>query len=436
MKSSFQTIVTIVFIIAFVVAVAVFSGLFSSNDPAASNEPQGSVLVWGVLPSSQLQGFINGFNGSGLDYSIIYVEHAPETFAQDLTVALADGVPPDVVLVTSELFSQFKDKLYPIPYDSYSERAYRDTNIDGAQIFLSQGGIMSIPLLVDPLVVYYNKDLLAAANYALPPRTWSDLARSIPRFTKRDARGTISQTTIALGETQNVDRFSDILSALFLQSGISIVSSDKETGVSTATLAGGTSALEVSPAVAAVDFYTSFNDPTSGAYSWNRSLPGSLDFFVSGRSAFYIGRASELFAIQAQNPNLNFDVMELFQTDGSLRPITFGSFVGASVLKNAPNMPAAYAFIAYLSANASAIDTLSKAYSLPPVRRDLLLTQQENPYVSVFFKAALSSFAWPDPNHVQTQQIFRDMIQAITSGRADTDTAINEANQRLQSNIR
>ncbi len=430
MKSSFQTIILIVFGFAFVAAVAVFSGIFSSNTTSQTNELSGTVIVWGVLPNQEMQQYVAQFNGQGGDYSIMYEEHAPGAFAQDLTVALADDVPPDVVLVSSELFSQFKDKLYPIPYEVYSERAYRDSNVDGAQVFLTEEGVIAVPILVDPLVVFYNKDILAAANYALPPRTWDDLANAVSILTKRGSGSTITQSAIALGETANIAHFKDILSALFLQAGNPIVAYDAALNTNTARLDNGTAAVDV------VNFYTAFSNPTNGSYTWNRSFPESLDMFISGRLAFYVGRASELFTIQSQNPNLNFDVIELFQPAISVRPLTFGSFIGASVVKASTNINAEYAFVASFMTSSTPADDLSKRLSLPPVRRDLLLVQQQNPYVSVFFKAALSAFSWPDPNEVATDQIFRAMIGDITSGKSDPGTAIYEAHQRLQSNIR
>lgn len=435
MKSSFQTILLIVFVAVFVTAVAIFSGLFSSNKSNTSTEPSGTVLIWGVLPSDQMQRYVGGFNAQGIGYTLIYVEHSPETFAQALTNALADEVPPDVVFVNSEIFSQFKNKIYLIPYTVYSERAYRDTNVDGAKIFLTEEGIVAIPLLVDPLVVYYNKDILAAGNFALPPRTWTDVSRAVNLFTKRDIRNNISQSTIALGETSNISHFRDILSAFFIQAGNPIIIDNLTTGIGEAVLASrgrdGVGSLADS-----ISFYTAFSNPNNAIYSWNRALPESIDMFLSGKMAFYIGRASELFTIQARNPNLNFDVIELFQPDNLVRPLTFGSFIGAGVLKASTNLNTAYAYVASLSASKDTVDDLSKRFSLPPVRRDLLLVQQNNPYVSVFFKAALSAFAWPDPNMVGTEQVFRAMIQDINSGRSDIDTAINEANRNLQSNIR
>ncbi|MDB5188700.1 MAG: protein of unknown function with transrane region, partial [Candidatus Nomurabacteria bacterium] len=188
------------------------------------------------------------------------------------------------------------------------------------------------------------------------------------------------------------------------------------------------------PAEQALNFYTSFANPANTNYTWGNALPDGLQNFLAGKSAFYIGRASELFSIQSQNPNLNFDVTQLFQSTGATRPITYGSFIAAAVMKNAPNFNAAYAAAAALSSSAE-IDTLSKQFSLPPVRRDLLQVAQSNPYVSVFFKAALSAFSWPDPNPDSTDTIFRAMINNVNSNTTDTQTAIYDATRDLQSSI-
>lgn len=433
MKFSFQTILIIVFIAAFLVAVIVFSGLLSSGSTTSeSTEPTGQVVIWGVLPNTTMQTYITDFNNSNLGYRVYYEEHRPESMYQDLIFALANNAAPDLVVYSSEIFSQFKDKLYTIPYQAYSERTYRDTNIDGAQIFLTPEGTIGFPLLIDPLVVYYNKDILAAQNFVTPPRTWNTLLQANTLLTKRTTQGTISQSMIALGETTNVPHYRDILSALFLQTGNTIVTTDKVTGAIQSTLTTG-SGLDgaVSPTTQALLFYTNFANPTNSAYSWNRSLPDALQHFLAGRSAFYIGRASELFSIQAQNPNLNFDVMELFQSPAATRSVTYGSFLGVGVMKAAPNFTAAYAALTKMSSPAD-VDALSKRFSLPPARRDLLLVGQQNPYISVFFKAALATFSWPDQNSTRTKNAFRDMIQKVNSGSTDPQLAIYEASLDLQ----
>ncbi len=438
MKSSFQTILVIVFIIGFVVAVAIFSGLFSSKTSStASTTPTGQVIVWGILPADVMQRFVDDFNSQNYGYTLSYQQHTEQNFYQDLIVALANGTPPDLVLISSEIYAQVAPKLYTIPYAAYPERTYRDTNVDGAQIFLSATGPNALPLLVDPLVTYYNKDLLAAKNFVVPPKTWTDLQAATPLLTKHDSQNHLTQSAIALGQADNIANARDILSALFLQTGNSIVTTDPSTGASTATLTAGSTNSDATtelPTVQALDFYTGFTNPTATNYTWNSGLPESLQTFLAGKSAFYIGRASQLFSIQSQNPHLNFDVTTLFQPAGATRPITFGSFVAVGIMSKSLNPIAAYAAATQI-ASSSNIDALSKLLSLPPARRDLLQIAQSNPYVSVFFQAALSTFSWPDPNPVSTNKIFHDMITNVNSNTTDTQTAIYDATRDLQSSI-
>jgi ABC-type glycerol-3-phosphate transport system substrate-binding protein len=432
MKSSFQTILLVVFGAVFIGAILIFSGLISfGSKKADTTTPTGTVVVWGTLPQTQMQTYLDSVDIGTGDYNMIYQEHDPSQMQQDLILALANSTPPDLIFISSELFTQFKDRLYKIPFAVYPERTFRDTNIDGAQIFLTKEGAAALPLIVDPLVVYYNKDVIAKSKFVVPPVTWSNLKLSIPLLSTRDARNKITQSAIALGTASNVTHARDILSALFLQTGNNIVQYDSSTDTTTAVLGAIPTGSAQAPTAQVLEFYTSFSNPANANYSWNSSLPSSLEYFLAGKSAFYIGRASELFTIQAQNPNLNFDVMELFQTGANTRSVTFGSFIAIGMLKNAPNPVAAYAGLTAIS-NPTNVDTFSKIVSLPPVQRSLLLARQDNPYVSVFFTAALSAFSWPDPNPDQTNLLFKDMVTAVTSGRTDAATAIYDANAKLQ----
>ncbi len=433
MKSSFQTILVVVFGVVFAGAVLIFSGLVNiGGSKSTANTPSGNVVVWGVAPQDIMEQYFSNFNITNQGYSISYFHHDAQNLASDLTVALANNVQPDLILFSSDTFTEFADKLSPIPYTTYTERQYRDTNVDGAQIFLTKDGVIGVPIVVDPMVLYYNKDLLAQGSFVVPPKTWAIMQQTVPVFTQKDSRNAVTQSAIALGTVQNISHMQDILSTLFMQTGNSIVSYDASTGRYVATL-GSSGATTTSSAVAqALDFYVSFANPINANYSWNNGLPESRTQFLAGKSTFYLGFASELFSIQAQNPNLNFDVTEMLQTSNTARSVTYGTFYGLGMVKSAKNPVAAYAALSALSASTS-IDAIAKALSLPPSQRALLLVQQANPYVSVFFKAALSTFAWANPNPAKTQQIFADMVNAVASGKTDSLTAVNDAQRELQS---
>lgn len=437
MKSSFQTILIGVFIAAFILAVFVFSGIIKLGASGGASTVVGSVSVWGTYPKNLVQSYIDQLNIENKNISISYTEKTSSSIQQDLVGALAEGLQPDILITNSEDFFSIKNRVYTIPFATYPERTFRDSFVDGTSLFLEKDGVLAVPLLVDPLVVYYNKDLLAGQNYVVPPTTWTGLVQALPFFMKKDTRGVISQTTLPFGESSNVDHFKEILATLFLQTGNPIVARNQTTGGYDTTLINGSASDEgTQNAIAeALTFFTSFSNPTSQAFSWTRTLPDGLDMFLSGRSAFYIGRASELFTIQSKNPNLNFDVTAMFQPDNAVRPITYGSFSSLAVVKATKNFTAAYTVAGQLTSK-EFIEYISAGLSLPPARRDLLLAQQKNPYVQVFFKSALSAFSWTDIDPRSSERIFRDMIQGVSSGKVNAAQAIYEASRDLQSSLR
>lgn len=438
MKSTFQTIVIAVFVVAAIVAIAIFSGIFGSSSNTSTQQdtgPSGSVAIWGTVPYSMMEPYVQGINDQSLGYTIQYEEHTEKDFYQDLITALANNAQPDVVLFPSELLHKIRPRLYAIPFAAYSERSFRDLHVDGAQIFLSKEGIIAMPMVVDPMVTYFNKDILATRSFVAPPLDWTTMQQLAGTFVERDAKNTISQAEIALGGADNVNHARDILSAMFLQTGNSIISRDPVSGANSVMIAEGKSTGSGIPTEQALTFYTSFINPLNRNYSWNNAMDDSLTVFLSGKSAFYLGRASELFILRRRNPNLNFDVVQMFQPKGLLRPITYGSFISFGVIKNAPNFKAAYAAVTALSQKNN-VDTFSKLLSLPPVRRDLLLVAPSDPYVTVFFKAALASFSWPDPDNAASEKIFRDMVVAVSSGSKNAITAISDAARDLQNIIR
>jgi ABC-type glycerol-3-phosphate transport system substrate-binding protein len=434
MKFSFQTFLIGFFILAFIGAVLVFAGIIKVGNSGSSGVVS-NVRVWGIYPQSVVNPYLDKLNIQNKNLAIFYEQKSKASFKSDLINALANGNSPDIVLADAGNLFSFRDKLYTIGFDTYSERLFRDSFVDGASLFLNKEGVMALPILVDPVVLYYNKDLLAGKNFVVPPKSWSSLVDSLPLFNKKDSKGILTQTTIGMGEFSNVNHYKDILSTLFLQTGSPIVALDLNNNSFSQRLNIAPEGADSLPTAEALDFYLSFSNQATDRFSWTRNLPNTLDMFLSGKSVFYIGRASELFDIQARNPNLNFDVTSIFQSDQAVRPITFGEFSGIAIIKSSPNFTASYTALGYLNSK-EFLEYLSSTVALPSAKRDLLLVNQKNPYVDVFFKSTLSAFGWPDIDPSATEGVFRDMIRSVNSGANTPVQAIYEASRNLQSIVR
>lgn len=437
--SFFKTAVLIVFGIGAIIGITVFAvgGLGFGGDGENS---VGSVTVWGTMPADHFESLVRGASDAAGDQltpnDVTYAQKSPETFRDELTNALAANRGPDAIVLPNRDLQPLADKLQRIPYEQYSQRRFRDTFVQGAEVYTTADGLYGLPVSVDPLVLYWNRSILSSAGIANPPRFWSEVVTLSEQVTRRDEAGNIELATIGLGEFDNVDHAKAIISAMTMQVGGEIMtrtSDGLEARLTTGT-APGTSRL---PAVAALDYYTQFANPSQSVYTWNRSKAHSREAFLATDVATYIGFASELPQLRDGNPNLNFDVTMLPQTREGAEKLTYGRFQAIGIPKGSAqdqNVSGALQLATLLSGNA-AIERYTERTVYPPVRRDLLEDNADTAFESTFQNAALVARTWVDPQPEQTDTIFREMVRSITSGRRSTVDAVRAANGRLQNVI-
>ncbi len=424
--SNFQTILTAIFLAFFVFAMLIFSGAIKIGGGKAKTGLQGNVIVWGTFPSNTA--LFNMFNtlaekNDGLNIS--YQSKDPSTYQQDLIEAFANGKGPDLFIVTGGMIVKNNNFLYKVPYESYPEKTFRDSFIDGADIYLDSEGILGFPLVVDPMVLYYNKDILKNEGIVYPPKSWDELFTLNPTLTIRDDSGTISRSMIALGQYDNVNNAKDILATLLIQNNNPIV--ERGTNQSyISMLESNPLNLRVSPMEAVITFFIEFSQVSDTAYSWNRSLPNSLDMFTGGKLAFYIGKASELFKIESINPNLSFDVTEIPQIKNSATRQTYGEIYAVAVSKKSSNLASAIGVAGIMSLGDNA-NNFSVAVSLPPVSKALLVKKPKDPYLFTFFDSALISKSWLDPDSAKSDLIFKELIENRLSNNLSASEAIRKA---------
>ncbi|OHA91203.1 MAG: hypothetical protein A2758_01885 [Candidatus Zambryskibacteria bacterium RIFCSPHIGHO2_01_FULL_49_18] len=426
--SKFQIILLSVF--GFFILLAVL--VFAMYRGGAGSE--GAVIsVWGDMPSEDVSQVFDSLVPQ-IDKTVIirYSEKESDEIDQEFTEALAQGLGPDLLIVTQERLWKNKSKLIPIPYQSVGARDFRDTFVEESELFLMQDGVYGLPLAIDPLVLYYNRDILSAAGEAKPLAYWDEIYNLTQKLTKKDQAGNLTQSAIALGETRNIPNFKEILSLLFIQAGTPVTSLiDNELRSALSDNFG----LPVSPGESALDFYTQFANPAKAYYSWNRSMPSAATHFTSADAAYYIGFASELTALRNKNPNLNIGVAPVPQSRVSGKRLTYGKIYVVALSRGTRN-PAAAMRAALMIASEPVAESLAKNLGLPPARRDLLSVRQSDAVMPVFYEAALQAKGWLDPENVSTGNIFAEMVNAVTSGRARTSEALGAASRSLDSLIK
>src|SRR5688572_12490249 len=159
-----------------------------------------------------------------------------------------------------------KAELSEMPNTVYSSAEFQTTFFPIAEQQLKLNGkYVGVPLMYDGLALFYNKEVFQTANVQ-PPKTWSELRELAKKLTVRSGTR-IERAGAALGNSSNVDNFSDILGLLMLQNG--------------ANPGDPTSAKSVE----ALQFYTDFYTKDK---VWDESLPNSTVAFARGDVAMII----------------------------------------------------------------------------------------------------------------------------------------------------
>jgi len=407
----------------------IFFMVYGGSSSDKENPYGDGVVIWGTLDEASFDRVFAEVVKDNKNFQTVqYIEKDARTFDFEFVNAIAEGRSPDLIVLPSDSIVRHREKLLAISYDTLPARTFRDRYVDGAEIFLFTDGVYGVPFGVDPLVMYWNRDMFSGNGLASPPTTWAQLQDTVvPALTRTTGSFDITQSAVAFGEYANIRNVKGILSLLFLQSGTDIVSEDNRRYVITLRQEGG----GLLPADTALSFYTRFALPSAPQYSWNRSLPQDRSQFISGKLGLYFGFGSEYQQIESSNPNLNFDIAEVPQDASATIKRNFGKFYAFAIPRASGNIAGAYAVAESLaSANASAM--LTEQLGLSPVLRNAIMSGATDPYRQTLFSAALISRAWLDPNPEESLNVFKLMVEDVTSGRSRVSEAVNDAVGRLK----
>lgn len=416
--SKFQFITIGIFVVCIIAGVAAFAMYKGSNSSTALP----AITIWGTFPKETFDQYVSKINNSSVQtVSIKYIEKSPTQFSGDFIAALARGSGPDAILIPAEMLLPHFDKLAVIPYSVLPQRTFMDTYIDESLVYLTSNGAAAIPFTVDPMVMYWNRDMFNTAGIAKTPKYWDEFVSINQKLFAKDQNNNIRKTGLAMGEFVNIANARELLGTLIMQLGNPLTYTNTD-GITASTLK---TSANPNPSKA-VQFYTQFADASGPLYSWNRGMPNSKSYFLSGLLGTYFGFASEISDLRNKNPNLNFDVAMIPQVRTGGKKSTYGRMYGFSIVRSSQNTNAVYQIISILTSSAY-MPEISKALYLPSVRRDVISSGSTDPYISIFNEEALVSHSWLDADPARSNEIFKDMVESITSGGKTLTEAVNDA---------
>ncbi len=393
----------------------------------------GPVVIWGTLAEEGIDSLLFDLSKVNKNYqSVSYHYVSEEDFDAKFVNALADRNSPDLLLLSQEFLVQHRSRLEAIPYTSFSLRDFKTAYVDGAEIFALEDGIYGYPVAVDPLMLYWNRDLFSGVNRLTPPSTWEEIVGEVvPGLTIRDFNRNVSQSAIALGEYDNIRNAFPVISMLLLQGGSSLVAEEKNEYK--VVLNEAVNATKARPLSDAMSFYVNFNNVSNTLYSWNKSLMEDQELFLSEKLAMYFGFGSEAKLLETKNPNLNFDIAPVPQggTVTLSAKRTYGRFYAFMIPKSALNKAGAYTVMQEIG-NQSNTQKIADDYGLAPATRASLAVGSNDIYGREIYASVAQSRGWLNPNLNKTEGIFRVLLEDISANRSDIDMATSDAIKRLQ----
>lgn len=365
-------------------------------------------------------------------------------YEAELLNALAEDRGPDVFSIHNTWMRKYQTKLAPMPETitmvypvttgsikkevipetrttkSLSLKELRDKFVDvvSQDVILDDGQVYGLPLSVDTLAMYYNKDLFNNAGISQVPSYWNkEFLQDIKKLTKQDSKRGLIQSGAALGGSKNINRYSDILAVLMMQSGATMMT---KTGQVTFQSAPDSTTTSYSPGADALRFYTDFADPAKESYSWNADLPNSLDLFISGNLAIMFSYSYDLETIKAQAPKLNFSIAKLPQIEG-VPPtnINFANYWVEVVSKKSPAINEAWDFVQFITKEEQVKSYLEKT-KRPTALRSLVASQKEDNEIGVFADQVLTAKSWYYGKNVQAaEEAIAEMIDLVPKNSSD-----------------
>jgi multiple sugar transport system substrate-binding protein len=422
-------VVGIIVIFAILVILGIIPGLRKNSNigPGGSSTPEATLEFWGIDKREVFSSLIDAYqNTAGI--KINYTQINPNTYEEDLIDALASQRGPDVLMINHNWLRKHYEKLYPIPSGTLSIEDLKNNIFveTVAKDMVLQNKIWGLPLWMDTLALYYNKDIFNNASIALPPATWQEFQNISRSLTEKSITGEIQRAGAAIGTSANIDDSADILALLMLQT------------CSTITDATGKAIFNDDLGKQAVSFYTSFANPASLYYSWNNNMPESVSAFSQGKVAMIFGYNSLRAEIEKKNPYLNYGIANMPQSfkqcypgepDKSYR--NYADYWVLAVSATSKNPIPAWNLIFHLVDSQQAKLYLT-ATGKAPASRVLISAMQKDEKIGVFVKQASTAKSWVQNNPEKNTAVFKNMIESIVRGYLSLDNALTQSAELIR----
>lgn len=398
--------------------------------------------------------------------SIQYRKLRLEEYEQQFLEALAEDRGPDIFSIHNTWIGKYESKIAPVPpttsvteqrvegtikkeviyelntvpaitpatlrknyLDVVASDVIRTGQQPGAKAGKTAERILGLPLALDTLVMFYNRDILNNAGIVNVPEDWVEFLDAVAKITRFDEQGNIVVAGAALGTANNIPRFSDILSILMMQNGAVMADSQGRATFHMPAQRAATPGYR--PGLEALRFYTDFASPTKQAYAWNATMPDALDAFTAGKVAFFFGYAYHIPTLKARTPQLRWNIAPLPQTDAERNRVNFANYWVETVSAKSKHQNEAWDFLQFATRADQATKYLAKT-GKPTALRSLIERQQQDPALESFAGQLLTAKSWyRGRNAAYAEAALAELVGSVLTGAEKLEAALGRAVSKI-----
>jgi ABC-type glycerol-3-phosphate transport system substrate-binding protein len=424
-----------------------FTGCFRKKEPIQQVEWKDVDLVYYKMFDDEdvMAPLIADYQSNNAGVRIHYKKFEDfEEYMDTIVDELAEGEGPDIFSAQNTWFHDNLKKLTPAPKTSVTSDVFDQAFVDVASRDLvktddlGQKNVYGVPLTVDTLALYYNKDHYndRLPEIGRPAETWAELMDHVYELTEEDdSFERFEVAGIAMGRADNITRAVDVLYLLMLQLGTTFYSTD----FSQADFGNDLGAKE------ALKFFASFSGDENKNYSWNKYISDSdseekeITTFAKGKVSMVIGYSymyeqildeiKELKSkgIKTVEPSvIRVASIPQMTAEATDKRVTYANYFAETVSRTSENAEEAWKFLLYLGSK-EALQKYNEATHKPTSRRDLIEDQKLDPVYGVFVKQIGYAESFPIYNYWKYKDIFTEAIQSAVSGNMEVALKIAEA---------
>ena len=435
-------------------------GCSPSIRPAPVSSKPVTLTYWSVTDDfDAFDDIVKAYRAVHPNVTLEYRKFRVEEYEKELINALAEDRGPDIMSLHNTWIRSYQTKLAPLPprlrlafrelqgtlqkkpvwvekivtpmtinklKNTFVDQVARDAviaaPIEGERNLTEQ--IFGLPLSLDTMALYFNRDVMNAAGIPTPPTSWNEFSDHVKRATRYDSQGKLIRPVAGIGTSNNVERYFDILSLLMIQNRTQMTDAN---GFPIFNKIPPGNVSEIAPGLQALIYYTDFANPEKEVFTWDDTQPNSFDAFISGKTAYFFGYSYHNEKIKARAPKLNFGVTTIPQVSSEPDQVkNYANYWLETVSKKSENKDIAWDFIQFMTKEDNVKSYLTKTVK-PTALRGLVNTQLGEADVSIFASQVLTAKSWYQGKNIQaTEKAFADLIKAVQNGE-DPRKAISRA---------